>query len=215
MRVRGKQFRIIATRYPPIDFFERHVPPELLGPLWELEAQTNPRLLDETGDLNLVAPEDRVTGPNASIVMAAFTHIGRATRFSDGSFGVYYAACSLETAIRETAHHRELIAQDAGLGPEEFSMRAWVGTVRKALHDIRGTGYEALHDDAPRPEDHPLAQDFGRTLRQQGAWGILYRSVRHLGGECIAAMRPPAVSLPVQGPHLVYGWDWSTHYPRV
>jgi len=128
VRVRGKQFRIIATRYPPIDFFERHVPPELLGPLWELEAQTNPRLLDETGDLNLVAPEDRVTGPNASIVMAAFTHIGRATRFSDGSFGVYYAACSLETAIRETAHHRELIAQDAGLGPEEFSMRVWVGT---------------------------------------------------------------------------------------
>jgi len=89
VRVGGKQYRIISTRFPPVDFFEKHVPPELLGPLWALEAETNPRLLQETGDLNLVAPEDRVSGPGAGIVMAAFTHIGRATRFSDGyEFGL-------------------------------------------------------------------------------------------------------------------------------
>ena len=206
-RPRGKQYRIIATRYPPIDFFERHVPPALLGPLWELEAQTNPRLLDETGDLRRVAPEDHVSGPGASVVMAAFTHIGWPSRFSDGSYGVYYAGRQLETAIFETVHHRERIAQDAKLSPADFSMRVWIGSVEKPLHDVRARICAPLHDPAPDPADHPLAQAFGRQLREAGSWGIWYRSVRHPGGECIAALRPPAVSLPTQGPHLLYAWN--------
>ena len=206
-RPNGKQYRIIATHYPPIDFFERHVPPELLDALWALEAQTNPRLQEEAGELHRVAPADRVAGPGASVVMAAFTHVGWPSRFSDGSYGVYYAGRSLETAIRETVHHRERIARDAHLSATEFSMRAWIGAVRKPLHDIRGEAWNALHDAAPDPADHPLAQAFGRRLRSEGTWGIWYRSVRHAGGECLAIFRPPAVSLPVQGPHLVYVWN--------
>jgi RES domain len=208
-RVRGKQHRIIATRYPPVDFFERHVPPELMGALWALEAQTNARLRDEVGDVALVRPEDRVSGPGASIVMAPFTHAGHASRFSDGTYGVYYAGRALETAVRESVHHRQIVASDAGLGPDEFSMRIWIGAVRRSLHDLRGPQYEALHDAAPRPEDHPLAQSFGKTLRMAGSWGMVYRSVRDAGGECIAALRPPAVSLPTQGAHLVYVWNGS------
>lgn len=206
-RVYGKHFRIIPTCYPPINFFERHVPPELMGALWALEAETNPRLMDQTGNLELVRSEDRVSGPNATIVMAAFTHIGFPSRFSDGSYGVYYAARSLETAIYETAHHREIIARDAALSADEFSMRVWIGEQAKPLHDIRGDGYAGLHDSAPRPADHPHAQAFGRALRMAGAWGIVYRSVRHDGGECIAALRPPTVTLPAQGAHLVYVWN--------
>ncbi len=172
-RGRGKQYRIIATRYPPVDFFERHVPPALMGPLWALEAQTNPRLMRETGQLHLVRPEDRVSGPGASVVMAPFTHIGFPSRFSDGTYGVYYGARVLETAVRETVHHRQIVARDAGLGPDEFSMRVWAGNLRKTLHDVRGPEYSELHDTAPRPEDHPLAQAFGKTLRARESWGIL------------------------------------------
>ncbi|MDQ3197365.1 MAG: RES family NAD+ phosphorylase, partial [Pseudomonadota bacterium] len=188
------------------DFFERHVPAALMGALWELESQTDRRLFEQTGALASIDPADRVSGPGASIVMAAFTHIGRATRFSDGSYGVYYAGLSLQTAIRETVHHRELIARDAELRADEFGMRVWSGRVLKPLHDIRN-GYDELHDAAPRPEDHPVAQAFGRRLRTAGSWGIAFRSVRHAGGYCIAALRAPAISLPTQGAHLKYVWD--------
>ena len=205
--VPGNQYRIISTRFPLIDFFEKHVLFELMGALWELEAETNLRLLDEAGDLTLVRPEDRLSGPGASVIMAAFTHTHRPTRFSDGSYGVYYAGRSLETAIRETVHQKQIIAGDADLDACEFSMRAWVGTVCKPLHDVRGSEYEALHDTTPRPEHHPLAQSFGIMARAMDSWGLLYRSVRHPGGECIAGLRPPAVSLPTQGAHLVYVWD--------
>jgi hypothetical protein len=207
VRLRGQIYRIVATRYPPVDLFERHVPGELMGALWALEARTNPRLQEAAGELQRVRPEDRIAGAGASIVMAAFTHIGRPSRFSDGSYGVYYAGRSLETAIRETVHHRAIICRDAALGPEELSMRVWVGQPRKSFHDLRGAVFEDLHDPAPRPENHPRAQAFGRQLREAGSWGLVYRSVRHAGGECVAALRPPAVSLPVQGAHLIYVWD--------
>ena len=206
-RIGGKLHRIISTRYPPIDIFERHVPAEMLGALWALEARTNPRLREQAGDLNRVAPRDRLSGPGASIVMAAFTHVGWPSRFSDGGYGVYYAARARETAIRETVHHRELIARDAALSEAEFSMRVWLASPRKPLLDIRGAEWVDLHDDAQRPEDHHQAQAFGAVQRDAGAWGLCYNSVRHAGGECVAIFRPPALSLPVQGAHLVYVWD--------
>ena len=49
----------------------------------------------------------RVTGPGASWVMAPFVHCSplRPGRFSDGTFGLYYAGDSTEVAIAETIHH--------------------------------------------------------------------------------------------------------------
>ncbi len=207
VEIDGRQYRIISTRYPPLDLFERHVPPAMLDGLWALEARTNPRLREAIGDLGRVAPEDRVSGPGASVVMAAFTHVGWPSRFSAGDYGIYYAARALPTAIRETVHHRELIARDAGLSASEFSMRVWIGRVRRPLLDIRDSRWAPLHDDAPRPEAHREAQAFGAAMRAEGAWGLCYHSVRDPGGECLAIFRPPAVSLPTQGAHLVYVWD--------
>src|SRR5688572_3602751 len=82
-----KIFRVIPSKFPPINFFERVVPPEQMEAAWYLESLTNDRLRDETGDINLVPKADRVAGPGASVVMASFTHLGNSSRFSDGSFG--------------------------------------------------------------------------------------------------------------------------------
>ena len=48
---------------------------------------------------------------------------------------------------------------------------------------------------------------FARPLRDKGQWGLVYRSVRHAGGECIAAFKPQAVSIPMAGAALAYVWD--------
>ena len=102
-----RHYRIIPSAYPTINFFEDLVDPAEMETLWEIESLTNDRLRQEAGDIFLVAPEDRICGHGASVVMAAFTHIGRPSRFTDGSYGVYYASFSTKTAIRETVHHRE------------------------------------------------------------------------------------------------------------
>ena len=82
-----RAWRIIASRHPPIDLFERLTPdPAIWEALIALEELTNPRVRDEVGDIALVAPEDRVSGPGASYVMASFTHRNpKGSRFSDGS----------------------------------------------------------------------------------------------------------------------------------
>jgi hypothetical protein len=205
-----KTYRVIPSKFPPINFFERVVAPEQMEAAWYLESLTNDRLRDEAGDIALVQKDTRVSGPGASVVMAAFTHIGNPSRFSDGSYGVYYAARTLETAVRETAFHRArfLAATEEAAG--EIDMRAYVGKPKEALKDLRAPRFKFLHD----PDNYSKSQAFGKSHREQGDSGFVYRSVRHEGGECIAAFRPNAIGIPIAGPALAYMWD-GTRITRV
>ena len=204
VRVRWpKIFRIIPSKFPPINFFERLVAPSQMEAAWYLESLTNDRLRDEAGDITLVPKEERISGPGASVVMAAFTHIGNPSRFSDGTYGVDYAARTLETAVRETAFHRARFLAATKESPGDVDMRAYVGRVKQPLRDVRSAHFKNLHD----PNDYTRSQSFGRARRDAGDFGLVYRSVRHEGGECIAAFQPSAVTAPVQGPALGYVWD--------
>lgn len=198
-----KIYRIVASKHPPINVFENIVAPQQLEMAWYIEGLTNDRLRDQAGAAPLVPPQERISAPGASIVMAAFTHIGRPSRFSDGSYGVYYAARTLETAVHETAYHRARFLAATREAPGEIDMRAYVGRPGKPLLDVRGARYAALHD----PNDYSVSQSFAKPLREAGEWGLVYRSVRHAGGECIAAFKPQAVSIPIAGAALAYVWD--------
>lgn len=202
------QYRVIASEFPPINFFENLVEPELMEELYYVESLTNDRLRDEVGDIALVRPEDRVTGPGSSPVMAVFTHISKdcPSRFSDGSYGVYYAARSLKTAIEETKFHRTRFLSYTNEDSGEIDMRVYIGEIAKPMHDIQGDGYGYLHD----PDDWTPGQAFGQSLQATNSWGIAYNSVRDPGGQCIAALRPPSVTIPRPGPHLSYVWDGQT-----
>src|SRR5690606_25270720 len=56
--------RILPSRYPPIQLFERLTDdPAEWEILAEIESLTNPRVRDEIGEIRLVAPAERVSGP--------------------------------------------------------------------------------------------------------------------------------------------------------
>ena len=170
--------------------------------LAELESQTNPRLRQEVGDLSLVPVADRIVGTGASPVMAAFTHIGFPSRFTDGTFGVYYAAAALETAIVETVFHFEEFLRSTNEERAVHEMRAYVGKINCELHDVR-EGYPSLHDAASYRE----SQAFAQRIREKQSSGLIYNSVRHARGQCIAAFRPRVIGAVMQGPHLRYQWS--------
>ena len=201
--------RIIASRFPPIDLYERLTKDtEVRAMLIEAEMMTNPRLRQEAGQISLVEPEDRVFGPGATYVMAPFVHLNpRGSRFSDGSYGVYYAAKGFETALHEVSYHFGLYAADAADDTRYEDMRVLVGEISESFHDV-----SALPDagDAARilsPSDYTASRAFARALRDTGSNGILYPSVRHAGGHCIGAFRPRAVGIPVQERHIQFHWD--------
>jgi hypothetical protein len=201
--------RIISSRYPPVDLFER-----LSGDPrdWEafiaLESLVNPRLRQETGEISLVPPEERVTGPGASYVMSAFTHVNpKGSRFSGGRYGVYYAARDFETAVRETVFHYERFYADADLGLiRSEPMRVLAGAVDAEFHDV-DTLDPGERAGVLDPENYAAGQALGAALREEGANGVLYPSVRHSGGACIGVFRPKAVGIPVQTKHLEYHWN--------
>jgi RES domain len=201
-------WHIVAARYPPVDLFERVADdPAVWEVLIGLEQLTNPRVRDDVGAISLVPPERRVSGPNASFVMAPFTHVNsKGSRFSDGSFGVYYAADRLETAVRETVHHFARFARDSGDPPRREAMRVLVGAVANTFHDVATLAF-AQRAAVLDPDDYEAGRALARRLRSDGNAGLVYPSVRAPAGHCVAAFWPDVVGIPREERHLQYEWD--------
>ena len=202
--------RIIRSAHPPIDLFEDIADPADWPLLISAEQKTNPRLMESVGNLDLVPPARRVSGPGASILMAPFTHASpdRPSRFTDGRFGVLYAGKRFETALFETIHHHaRFMARTAEEPGWTSQFREILLDVAAPLHDIRGgdVGYADILD----PDSHAAAQALGAALRRSGSDGVVYPSVRHSGGECVGLFYPDGAAHAVQGRHLDYHWDGS------
>jgi RES domain-containing protein len=194
--------RLIPSRFPPVGLFDRVARPEDLEAIFELEALTNDRVRDETGELALVPPQDRISGPGTTPVMAAFTHLNpEGSRFSDGSFGVYYCAQDLDTALAEVRHHQARFLRRTAEGPMQVQMRLYLADIDARLVDVRDAA------ECHRPDDYGPSQKLGVALREAGRDGVLYRSVRHPGGTCAALFRPRLISHCRQSKHYALHFD--------
>lgn len=199
-------FRLVPSRFPPIELFEMVSDPANLEAVKELEAAFNPRVRDQVGELDLVSAEDRISGPGSSPIMAAFTHRNPAgNRFSDGTFGVFYAGREEETTIAEVQYHQQRFLAETDEPPKELDYRMYLVDLEDELHDLRG--WASSIPGVLDPEDYTAGQRLGRTLKESNSWGIAYESVRYPGGECAGVFRPPALSNCRQGAHLCFYWD--------
>lgn len=202
-----KVHRLIPSRFPPVLLFDWANSAQELEEIAALEGLTNQRLQAEYGKIYSVSPADWVTGEGCTPLMAAFTHPGK-SRFSDGTFGVYYAGDSLKTAIAETKFHRERFLLASNEPPCRIQMREYISTVKKSLVTISQKTHPQFLD--PDLSSYSLTQVYGREIKEKNEWGILYPSVRQDGGKCVAIFRPPALSIPIQGCHLDYIWNGNT-----
>ncbi|MDQ6618965.1 MAG: RES family NAD+ phosphorylase [Pseudomonadota bacterium] len=194
--------RLIPSRFPPQGLFDRVADPADLDAIYALEALTNDRLRQEAGDLSLVSPEDRIAGPGSSAIMAAFTHLNpEGSRFSDGTYGVYYCAQSLLTALAEVRHHREVFLRRTHEGPIRLELRLYLADLDARLVDLRR--HPEYHDLG----DYGESQSIGRELRASGKDGILYGSVRDPGGLCAAVFRPVVLQRCRQSKHYAFHYD--------
>ena len=199
-------FRIIPSRFPPIDLFERVTNAADREAVIAVESLTNERLRDERGDTEIVPRDQRVQGQGASIIMAAFTHLNpEGSRFSNGSYGVFYAANDLDTAIAETRYHRQRFMLATSQTSMDLDMRVYLLDVESDFHDIRGQ--RAALPLVYHKDNYSAGQNLALELRKEGTNGIVYESVRREKGECVAAFRPQALSNCRQERHLCYVWN--------
>lgn len=204
-RIDGAIHRIVPSRFPPVGLFDTARNEEELLMLAQLEGLTNERLRQELGEIAMVPPQEAVFGPGCTPIMAAFCHPAP-SRFSDGAYGVYYAALAVETAIAETKHHREIFLREAGIPEEVLEMRCYTTTLTQAMH--------LLPDDAASkaaildPDSYVASREYGAQMRSQNVWGLYYPSVRDQpDGRCVAVLRPRAIAPVMQASHYRYFWD--------
>jgi len=207
-----KSFRLIPSQYPPIQLFEDLLDADELDAAYAFEALTNDRLRDEVGDIQLVPQDERVVGPGSSAIMAAFTHIHVPSRYTDGSYGVYYAALDIDTALAESSASQIKRMTATNEGAQMIQMRCYVAGIDAHLVDLRG---EDRYQD---PDSWAACQEIGLRHRQASNDGILYSSVRHADGDCVAAFKTTAIIPPAnQSAHFEFHWDGEkiTHTSKI
>jgi hypothetical protein len=198
--------RIVPTRWPSVYLYDRVADAADFDALYALEALTNDRVRDEVGAVHLVSPEDRVFGPGSGPIMAAFTHVNPAgSRFSDGQYGMFYAARERATAVAETAYHHARFLAATREGPMHLPMRLYHVQIDARLQDLRPAG--AVPDAVFDPDDYTAARALGRALQREGSAGVVYRSVRHARGHCVGLLRPRGAKACLHAAVLLYAWD--------
>lgn len=196
-------YRLIPSRFPPVSVFEKVASAQDFDTLYAVQALVNPRIRQEVGQIDLVPKADRLFGNGSSPVMAAFCHLNpEGSRFSDGTWGVYYGAQTLDTAVAEVSYHRSKFLSATSQLPIDVDLRCYIAKVQAALVDVRHVA--AIHD----PDSYAASRELAKIQRASGVPGLLYRSVRDPNRECVAVFRPPAIKVPVtQGPHVTLCWD--------
>ena len=153
--------------------------------MFEVEAMTNDRVRDESEKIALVPPQERISGPGTTPIMAAFTHLNpEGSRFSDGSFGVYIARRS------STPRSPKCVTTRRGscAAPTKDRCASSCGCTWPT--STRVWRMLARWPRAIDPTTTGRVQAVGIAARAAGRDGVLYRSVRHAGGTCAAVLRP-------------------------
>ena len=198
--------RIVPTRHPPVNLFDRVADEADFEALFALEAMTNERARDEIGEVERVPRAERLYGPGSGPIMAAFTHVNtQGSRFSDGRYGMFYAARDRATAVAETRYHHGRFLAATKQAATHLPMRLYHVAIDGRLHDLRPPG--AVAEAVYHPDDYAAARRLGAALRAAGSPGVAYRSVRHARGQCVGLFRTGPASRCLHAAVLLYAWD--------
>lgn len=129
----------------------------------------------------------------------------QASRFSDGSFGVWYGCDTVETTVHETAYHWfHGLLSDAGFETESVVAERQVYEVRcdAALVDLRKLALK--HAGLRHKTDYSTCQQVGARLHREGHPGLLTVSVRHAQGHNYVVLNPGVLSAPRLHSKLTY-----------
>jgi RES domain-containing protein len=200
---RAEAHRLIPAKYGTKSVLEDlALPADTISDLSELDAATNERKIAERGGNPAIGPGELLYGvPEAHIVNAAFCHPGVAGgRFNDARRGAWYAGVELETSVREVGYHKRRFLRDARITEQlAFEYQEFLADFSGPYHFLDEVEMKSCLQAEPVPECYGPSQALAATLLHAGSGGIVYPSVRHRGGTCIACFRPALVFHPRRG----------------
>ena len=203
--------RLIPAKYSP-DFAsvltriaedDRH-----LQELFDLDHATNERLWGENGMLPGIGNHELVFGiPNYRVINGAFIHASpHGSRFNGPDRGAWYAGFSVKTSQAEIAFHKAIEYSEIGRFEDTVSYDDYLADFSGSFHDLRSTSAYYRELD---PNSYQASQTLAQHLLDRGSSGIVYPSVRHKEGVCIACFRPPLVVNVRKGTRFQFTWAGS------
>lgn len=211
------------------------LPPAQMRHLFQLDDATNQRLAGEANLLPGITVHELVFAvPHYHIINAAFTHARPGgSRFSGSDRGAWYAGFSRKTAQAEVAfHYGEGLREVNWQEEETVAYREYLADFRAEFHDLRNEDRrsEDRRSEDPRsenqrgdsayqkylnPDSYHASQQLARRLLDRGSAGVVYPSVRHAGGTCIACFRPALVGNVREGVLVTFTFPDAFHAPKV
>ncbi len=164
-----------------------------LQAIFELDGATNDRLLAEHQRLPGIGVEELVFGvPHAAVVNASFCHPNPlGSRFNGPDRGAWYAAFELVTSQAEVGFHKSVQLAEIGRFEETVTYDDYLADFSASFHDLRRA---PAFRDCLDPESYVRSQTLAEELLEGDSLGLVYPSVRHPGGTCVACFRPALVA---------------------
>lgn len=182
----------------------------VLRDLFDLDNATNERLRGESGLLPGIGMDELVFGvPNFRIVNAAFTYARpEGNRFNDGERGAWYCGFDAATSLAEVIFHKTVEYAEIQRFDDSVTYQCLLADFSASFHDLRGvSGYE----DCLAPDSYIASQGLANELLEAGSMGIVFPSVRHPGGVCLACFRPALVGNVRKAQSYRLTWQGSPH----
>ena len=191
-----------------------------LQAIFELDNATNDRLLAEHRMLPGIGIEELVFAvPHAAVINAAFCHphpLG--SRFNGPGRGAWYAGFALETSQAEVGFHKTVQLAEIGRFHDSVSYDDYLADFSAEFHDLRSASARSGAADASAssrmrayldPDSYEQSQALAERLLDGGSLGVIYPSVRHPAGTCVACFRPALVANVRRGKTYRFTWDGS------
>jgi hypothetical protein len=182
--------------------------------LAEIEGATSSRLIAQERGLGALSSDELVHGvPHVRFINASFAYAKprEPMRFSPTDRGAWYAALALETCIAEVGHHLTRALADAGDFDAVVEYGEMLASMAGMFADLRVLpDHPALDPDPER--GYVAGNALAARVRAQALNGIIYPSLRHSGGTCIAALWPNVVQSVAQGAMVRLTWSGTPDY---
>ena len=176
--------------------------------IFALDHATNDRLLAENDRLPGIGIDELVSGvPCYHIINAAFSHAyPLGSRFNGPDRGAWYAGFELETSQAETAWHKSVELAEIDWMEESVTYDDYLADFGGEYHDLRG---DATHQKCLDPDSYVKSQLLAETLLRERSSGIIYPSVRHNDGVCLACFRPALIGNVRKSARYRFTWTGS------
>lgn len=197
-QIDGKWHRLIPSRFPPVDVYQRLGSPEFAQLAKEIEDKTNPRLKAKSwmvGKAGVTDASPRVQNWNH----APFAYRNpEGTTWLNAGYGALEMVDGERAALAWALRRREAFLARTQEPPIGIDMRMLVTPVKGVFDDLRGS------DPSLTEKERWMRGD---ALYKQGSKGIVFTPGEHPRVCAICVFSSEALGSSTQAKHYRFLWD--------